>query len=75
MRGSQVQQTTAEEFPALAKDAFVYGFPLIESMGTIYKMGTNSAVPMGAPVNTFGHAHELVDAKTCRYLPPIRSME
>jgi hypothetical protein len=68
MRGSQLQQITADELPALAKDAFVYGFPLVESMGTIYRMGMKAGVPMGAPVNTFGHARELVDAKTCRDL-------
>ncbi len=50
----------------LARKAFIYGFPLVESMGKMYEMGTSPGVPMGAPVNTFGHARQLVDAETGR---------
>ncbi len=62
------ESISRQDLESLAREAFIYGFSLVESMGKTYTMGTFPNVPMGAPANTSGHARQLVDAKTGRRL-------
>ncbi len=68
MRIAMPESISGQDLESLAREAFIYGFSLVESMSKTYTMGTFPNVPMGAPVNTFGHARQLVDAKTGRRL-------
>lgn len=50
------------ELERLAAAAFVYGVPLVEDVGKLVEQVTTSGIPLGAPLNAFGHARELFDA-------------
>ncbi len=58
-------QVSEQDIKNLTLEAFVYGFPLVESMGKTYEMATSSDVPLSAPVNTFGHTSLFMDAEAC----------
>jgi len=60
---SQAQQgVSAEEAREIARDAYIYAYPLVLSEVT-FRVGTNVAEPTSsqAPVNQFGHIREFPD--------------
>ena len=48
---------TPEEARAIAREAYIYGFPLVETYKTLYKQAIDRASPeYKAPLNQLGHA-------------------
>jgi hypothetical protein len=56
------QDVSAEEYQEIAREVYVYAYPLVLSRVT-FQVGTNVAEPTGtnAPVNQFGHMREFPD--------------
>jgi hypothetical protein len=50
---------TRVHLSTLAKDAYVYGYPLVADVSEALSMTTHPKVAVGAPVNQFAHATEL----------------
>ena len=54
----------------LAKKAYIYGFPLVESVRTMIGMTTNDLGETSAPVNMFGHATKLLGPEFTAIVSP-----
>lgn len=50
----------------LATAAFIYGYPLVESVGSQVHLATNPNSSVAAPINTFGHGRTLATLEEAR---------
>ena len=61
MLGSQAGARASDDLSAIARDAYIYAFPLYEMYRVRYQALYNPANPRRATVNRFAHRRELAD--------------
>ncbi len=49
---------------SLAAEAYLYGYPLVYNIQEMIKTASKPEIAWSAPVNTFGHARDLLDPET-----------
>jgi hypothetical protein len=53
----KMTKATPEEARAISREAYIYGFPLVEAYKTLYKQAIDQTSPeYEAPLNQLGHA-------------------
>ena len=69
--GRHENQTTPAEARAIAEQAYIYAFPLVEGYKTLYKQAADSSSPeFKAPFNHLGHARNVATAQDTWVVTP-----
>ncbi len=61
---------TKEELIEIAKEAFIYGYPVVENYRVMFQSTQNKTFPQYAPLNTFYHAKNVATPADTLFVSP-----
>ena len=67
---SSAQQINKDSVIAIARDAFVYGYPIIENYRVMYQSTQDKTFAQYAPFNTFYHANNVATPEDTLFVSP-----